>query len=293
MKMGDPEFVYCEQLLQAQSEQNRFSFRRDYVTSKVMNRSRALFIQDLINRVTMRKARRKIVNEDDKSRVYCLCTVAFLKNSLDWDRDTQAVMLRWFQEKHFVLVRYFGLPRRRYVWINIKEIEDTVYKRKSQSPEFSDGQSPELSDDCPTGTTVGKKEDTIVSSLTKGRKTNTAGSAGQRSAGGFTDSNGELEPRPNHEVLAVQLYELLLRHHKITPRQYKVRSWSISFRQAIVDFGLEKVQEALAKYERQFGHQYMVVVYAAKTFCENIPRILDCATRIENESKPAKKDQGW
>ncbi len=293
MRTDDPESVYCEQLLQAQSEHNRFSFRRDYVTSKTMNRSRALFIQDLINRATMRKARRKVVNEDGKTRVYCLCTVGFLKNSLDWDRDAQVNMLKWFQKKCFVLVRYFGLPRRRYVWINIKEIEDAVYKRKSQSTGKAVDCPTGKAVDCPTGKAVGKKEDTIVSSLTKGRRTNAAGRAGQRSLGSFADSNGEDIPRPNHEVLAGQLYELLLRHHKVTPRQYKARSWSVSFRQAILDFGLEKVKEALVKYEKYFGDQYMVAVYAAKTFCENIPRILDCAERIGNEGKPAKKDQGW
>ena len=120
-----------ELLLQSQSMDNRFSFRRDYVTTKVMSKLEALFIQDLINRATMKGVYKKIVEEKDGSQPYFLCTVEFLERSLDWEHKTQSRLIGTLQEKGFIRVHYTGLPRKRFVWIDILKIEQAVAAVKS------------------------------------------------------------------------------------------------------------------------------------------------------------------
>lgn len=85
------------------------------------------------------------------------------------------------------------------------------------------------------------------------------------------------------------LYGLLLKNGKIVPSNYRPKQWTNRFTKAIQEHGLTKVQAALKAYEQYFGEQFMVVAYSANTFCEEIQRVLDCATRIEGKDRKKTK----
>lgn len=117
--------------------------------------------------------------------------------------------------------------------------------------------------------------------------------AGEVSESGLFDTQASLD-RSVGLPFAKDLYNLLIGHRKIVARQYNEIGWSNRFTQAVRELGRDDVTLALEKYRLHFGKKYMPSFYAATTFCENIPRILDIVTRLEEKLEaPPRSRSGW
>ena len=274
------EARYCEQLLRAQSLRNHFWFRRDYVLSGLMTKIEALLLQDLINLATLKKVKRKVIKEDGYDHVYFLCTVAFLERSLNWDHASQSRLLKAMEGKNFISIKHLGLPRKRYVWINIHGIEDAVDEALPQSTANTDELPCKRTVDLPCKGTVGKKDNTNVLSSNTVKKHTVAADAATEYANGFLASEEGIAPSKPAEQLARDLCELLVSKGKLT-RRPALSHWAKDFQELISNVGLERVQRALEGYRRVFGMKYVPKAYSAATFCEKFVQIEDAIARIE------------
>lgn len=96
---------------------NIIRVRKDYVTSGLFTKIEALFVQDLIELSSTLSS-----SFDD----FFPCSVQCLKDSLNWDSDTQADILRRLDKKGFISVKKIGMPALRHIKIHVSEIEKEV-----------------------------------------------------------------------------------------------------------------------------------------------------------------------
>lgn len=138
---GVPESVYRRHVLRARSTRNHFTFTRDYVDlipSKKLGGERytdstrrdvVLFLQDVINRASMPKARRVVVTEPDDDgneveREYVQCTVKYLRTGpMRWSSETQKAYLELLARLGYVRYRRMGVPGKRHVWVDLLKLE--------------------------------------------------------------------------------------------------------------------------------------------------------------------------
>jgi hypothetical protein len=121
-----PESVYLEHLIRAKANGNHFTFFRGYAW--ILRKLESLFLQDLINLVAIKGIVKKVVD----GKVYFLCTVKLLQQSLNWDPTTQKDMLRSLKKRGFVDYKNFGIPPRRHVYIDIMSVEKALDEVESQ-----------------------------------------------------------------------------------------------------------------------------------------------------------------
>ncbi len=272
-KASSIEQKYCDQLLRAQSSRNRFSFRRDYATSGIMTKLEALFIQDLINKVTMPKTK-KIEHKigDGVVRIFFLCTVGYLQRSLAWDKVSQNRFLKSLEEKGFVQVKRLGEKGRRHVWINIKAIEDAVDQAKSEKKHHTFQQITtnaviRKNIDVPDVTKVSypdnlkfspNKEDTNVSSLKDRRRKENASSPNMPSSVEIS-SNGFGIP----ETELTSLQKECIGHLKSSVKEVNgsVQGWNKK-----VDM---KITTLIPRIAKRFGITEEEVVESARFYATN------------------------
>jgi hypothetical protein len=121
-----PESVYRQHLIRARSTRNHFIVSRDWVL--IMPWEISIFIQDLLNRAAGPKTKRKTIKGDDGvQREFFLCTSKYLSNSrFSWADRTQKKYISWLKTAGFVKLTHFGVPPRRWIWVDIIAIEDKV-----------------------------------------------------------------------------------------------------------------------------------------------------------------------
>lgn len=124
------ESVYRRHVLRARSSSNHFTFSRDWV--EIMPKYTALFLQDLINRASHKRVRKKlIVDKDGVEREYFMCSIKFMKkHPMDWDKNTQTRFFKYLEDpsREFVKTSFIGHPSRRWVYIDILKVETAVDK---------------------------------------------------------------------------------------------------------------------------------------------------------------------
>lgn len=104
---------YQKHMIRAKRLGNYFMFFRRYVTSGIMTRDEAMFIQDIINMTTFRGS------EDG----WVKCTANQLYNSLLWSIETQTRLFRSLVAREYIKIEKRGLPAKRFVFVDMRKIE--------------------------------------------------------------------------------------------------------------------------------------------------------------------------
>jgi hypothetical protein len=114
-KYSDEYRKNMKELQKYKTEGGFFIFQRIYI--QFLSRDEALFLQDLINIGAM---------ATKPGEIWFACGVTRLKNSLNFDKDTQRRIIQKLISLELIKVKYDGLPRRRYFRINWKVLDATL-----------------------------------------------------------------------------------------------------------------------------------------------------------------------
>lgn len=115
------DHVVNDFLIYASSNLSYIPVRRDFIRSGVLTKIEALFLSDLINLYSMDVT----VKSDDG---YFLCTAAYMDRSLSWGRMSQTDLFRSLKDKGFIETSFRGIPRRRWVKIDVVKLEEAIRK---------------------------------------------------------------------------------------------------------------------------------------------------------------------
>lgn len=96
-----------------------FTFHRSFVTVLKLNRTLALFLQDLINHASMKNT---IRNESG----WFLCTVGYLSKSLNWPKATQSRLLAGLKKLGYIDVAWDESSCQRWITIDVGKIQTTI-----------------------------------------------------------------------------------------------------------------------------------------------------------------------
>lgn len=295
------ESSYHDILMWSQSQGNRFTFRRDFVIFDLLTKLEAVFIQDLINRATMKK----IIRKEIEGKTYFLCTVEFLIRSLRWDRNHQIRLIKKLSEedRDYLRVKKLGNPPSRWMWINIVKLEkDLQNAMKSSSTSFSVDETTSNDVDETTSNDVTKNVTTEVVTKQKKKKENVTHSVRDRhtpSKSGFlpqettnekTDSLSKID-----EEFAKQLYKALGDKNKLMRRNSSIVKWSKEFRLLREDIEVDRIRKVLNWYCKNIGVDRVRQVYSAKAFREEFLKLennMDVQLKIKEEQKQTEQ-RNW
>lgn len=270
-----PESVYRKHVLRARSSNNTFIVQRDWAL--VMTNTDCFFLQDIVNRMSMKKAKTIEVVVNDELRQYVLCTVAYLeRHPLRWNRKIQSRIFKRLQKLQFVHILHRGLPRRRYVWVDIVNIEKAVDSALSPSePHLGFTESTPNGVHCPTpnGNSKNGTTNVVPRRIKKGISANPSGLAADTPSGfqSFSTNhqnkngrcNGECvdkglnvsakikkERNSVHDELARRVWNVAAKIKKVTPYG-KIKSWSdriFALEKKLTENGRERVTAAFEWY---------------------------------------------
>lgn len=119
--------TYYHELMVLLNQGGYFAFHREYVTVLGLSRHEALFLQDLINHYSMPNTVR--------DGTYFLCTTAYLEASLAWSKDTQKDLLKSLRTRGYISTLEKGMPKRRWVRINMQRILKDLKQKASNGRE--------------------------------------------------------------------------------------------------------------------------------------------------------------
>lgn len=129
--------TYQRHLSRSNAHGNYFTFRRDYVTSGLLTKIQALFLQDLINLGYMKETQGKVGADG-----YFVCTADTLNKSLGWDNKSQHDLLVKLRDLGFIDFKRKGIPPKRHVYVDLMAIEKALDDQLgSQSGEKTPNQS--------------------------------------------------------------------------------------------------------------------------------------------------------
>jgi hypothetical protein len=149
-KSSIPQSVYRQHIQRAKSALNYFLFFRPY--TKLMNKTTALFLQDIINIASLPSTTKKDIEyKEGVKKEFFKCTEGFLKDSqLEWTTEEQKYHIEALKKKRYVIRIRHGIPGVRWLHINIEKLEtdlDDLEESTSQSagkhPDQSGGFYPE------------------------------------------------------------------------------------------------------------------------------------------------------
>lgn len=262
MASSVPESVYRQHLLRSKDAGNYFTFFRLYY--KIMKRVDALFIQDLINLASMSRINKKEVDGLE----YFQCTSSFLENSeSEWNRHEQEYHFTNLEKAGYIKIKRMGMPSCRWVYIDIRKLEEDLDEALSQLPEKPGNKPTGKTGNKPTGKTVVKKE-VIPNGITS--PTNQKNNCCSQARNGDTPKlNGVLyrkeQPSPA-EQQATSLAKIIRKHNKLLGGPPKIKDWTAEFKKLSLDRSVEQIDSALEWYAKHFGEDYVPQAYCAKTF---------------------------
>ena len=136
-----PESVYRRHLGRIHDGGNYFAFYRPY--TKLMSKTTALFLQDLMNLTNADNIIWKTIN----GKEFFACTVDFLKKSkIGWTEKEQRIHFNKLRAKHpdggsYIEMCKIGIPASRWVYINYEKLErdlDDLEDAEKKKPNSGD-----------------------------------------------------------------------------------------------------------------------------------------------------------
>jgi hypothetical protein len=111
--------THAKHILRARNGGNYFPFFRPY--ARLMNKLTALFLQDVLNPLSLDKA---VFQEDDDGCVWFQCTAEFLaRSTLGWTAAEQKYHLGVLAELGYVSVKRRGVPATRWVCLDLLKVQ--------------------------------------------------------------------------------------------------------------------------------------------------------------------------
>lgn len=294
--------VYQEHMLRAQGAGNWFQFRRDYVTSKLLTKIQALFLQDLINHAGARDTKRKLIDGE----AFFLCTTEYLRNSLSWEPDSQQALLSQLKTKGFIKVRRIGVPPLRWICIDVEAIETALDEAIQTRDESNAGKYRHLGkskkndgSQMPGNTGIQSQGNTGINKdrVKKDRKNSswqaTNGGAGvssfeesstkqvntsnARIIGSFALDHIIANGNPQEEKCAAKLYKTVAarrrcqRHYDKPP----IKKWAVWFVRLHQQYEWKYIHYVLDTYLEHFLEDRITWAFCGKTFYEEFDRIVE------------------
>ena len=285
-----PLSVYYEHVLRANRASNRFSFRRDYV--QLMSTLTAVFLQDVIDRASLDGTKKITLEIDGKQRICAMMTVKYLssKGSLRWTLREQKYHFKNLKAKAYTGTKRIGTKGVRYVWIDLKKIEDDLTILMGQNfpySDISDGTKLSL-EDVSDGTKLSPKG-VKTKKRREGVKTNCRPKADRESS---EDSNGRKDSKASSSDtsrrLATRLYQILRKHQHIGS-SISVKGWAAHFSSALKDHSEKEVDTVLDWYDLHIEETFTPQFYCARTFCGEIGRVIR-AKRVQEDKTSSSKN---
>lgn len=302
---------YQRHMLRERDKGNYFAFRRDYVTSRMLTRPEALFLQDIINHAVTREKKNKRTPHEVNG--WFLCTTKFLEKSLLWDKDTQNKYLRNFKGKKFIETMTRGTPPKRYLRVDIYEIEHQLDVILGITSVNTEGVESAFTDVAEYAFTVTNNEKTTSSPANK--KKNTVASQNSRASPARSDSRrsdtsskstpNKVQPdkvskqsseQTTTPTLAQQwarkLYEFLMSNNLILKKLTTLNKWISTIQELyiLLDKDSERISKALDWYILNHKVQYVPKIRSAQSFKDKFLDLEDAIDRISMDAHRRQKE---
>ncbi len=314
MSSEDSNAKYRRHVLRARSANNHFTFCRDYVTKLKLEKTVALFLQDLINLASMDKT---IRDEED----YFLCTVGYLETSLNWDDSTQSRMIKKLRELKYLEYKKVGIPTVRWLRIDIQKVEedlDEAIRKASTQNECTRQVVSSTQNESTQNESLRKRQEEKKESIKEENTLSRVDASSQASPSTqpnrLTGSENESkqclgdesshEPKDTstntkqkntnllgidtslkfHQWCAEQLFRILNKHRVII-RKYSMKGWSYHFLDLMKqkDMTEGRIRLALQFHEEYYQDQHWPKKNCARTFCDDFTKIEQAIERYSKD----------
>ncbi len=256
-----------------------------------MTKYEALFLQDLINRASMNKTKKKIIQEENddnqlEDREYFLCTVKYLtRPPMSWDKKTQLALIKSLQTKGFIKVTRKGsLLGKRFIWIDILKIETALDNSEKTTPTNTETSrrpqtgSSQMTPNRVIQTTPNRVAKKVHSTSTNVEEERTHCPCDPKVAADGVNLEQLFETKDNKSKFIDECVERL--HNKVVEKnlvhrkKLNLKLWKTNFTKLVQEEGVAKVKEVLDWFLTVIGNEFIPEAYSGETFYKKFDKLV-------------------